>query len=103
MTENKRFMIGDDTKCPVIEGKFELNREEVVDLLNKQYEYLNILRKELELVYKKYTELEKENKQLKQENKALKMELKRLYGAEEDDDDYDLWIKKQVERSRDLE
>ena len=43
----KQFAIGNDTECPVIEGKFELNREEVVDLLNKQHEYLNILREEL--------------------------------------------------------
>lgn len=59
MTE-KRFTIGDDTECPIIEGKFELNMEEVTDLLNKQDEHLNILRDELELAYKKYTELEKE-------------------------------------------
>ena len=59
MTE-KKFIIGDNTECPVIEGKFELNMEEITDLLNKQDEHLNILRDELELAYKKYIELEKE-------------------------------------------
>ena len=63
--------------------RYESNKEkELIDLLNEQ---------------------DKEIKNLKKENKALKMELKRLYGEEEDDDDYDLWIMKQVERSRDLE
>ena len=71
MTE-KRFMIGDNTECPVIEGKFELNIEEITDLLNKQDEHLNILRDELELVYKKYTELEIENEQLKDKNALMK-------------------------------
>ena len=62
--------------------RYESNKEkELIDLLNEQ---------------------DKEIKNLKKENKALKMELKRLYG-EEDDDDYNLWIKKQVKRSRDLE
>ena len=64
MTE-KRFKIGDDTECPVVEGKFELNREEVVDLLNEQDEYINLLREELELADKQNTELEKENASMK--------------------------------------
>jgi hypothetical protein len=66
MTE-KQFAIGNDAECPVIEGKFKLNREEVVDLLNKQDEHLNILREELELAYNQNTKLEKENEQLKKE------------------------------------
>ena len=93
-------------------------------IINKVCERLNELNDEKQLLKEGYEEyrklsiqfkerinelisdntfLQKENEQLKKENKALKMELKRLYGEEEDDDDYDLWIKKQVKRSRDLE
>lgn len=71
MTE-KRFKIGDDTECPVVEGKFELNREEVVDLLNKQDEYINLLREELELANKQNIKLKQENKELEKDlNDAL--------------------------------
>ena len=77
MSENKRFnaVINEDNEIEYIQ---DLQAYEDLDFADF-FELAN--------------NLSEQNKQLKKENKALKMELKRLYGAEEDDDDYDLWIK----------
>ena len=80
MTE-KRYTIGFDkyTKNSLIlENKeffcriHHIDKNKIIDRLNKQEELINTLREELELADKQNTKLEKENKQLKDENASMK-------------------------------
>lgn len=89
MTENKRYQLKQeeldypivnfysdliDTANDKIVCSFELDvgTSKMVDLLNEQDEYLNILCEKLELAYEQNTKLKQENKELEKENLDLK-------------------------------
>lgn len=90
MTENKRYQLRqEELDYPIVNFysdlvdtanndkvicSFELDvgTSKMVDLLNEQDEYLNILCEKLELAYEQNTKLKQENKELEKENLDLK-------------------------------